>query len=292
MQVVLRPMGIEVPPVLTYLDKGLGACILRAGVRLWDSGALSPAAAIKITNHNLDCPTSLCHETGHQVAHLVNWNAELGEALFRTLYPESPVAAEAWRDWASEIAADVHAFALLGYSPVPALATVVDGTSEQVFAMPFGDPHPFGWLRVLFNVELCRSWYGAGPWDDLAAAWLARHPLEHAPPGAQHVALVSAPRLARLAEVCTRHPMRAFGGRALSQVADPRRVAPAELAALARRAGASLYTSSYLQRTESLRILAWNTFQVAVNPERVLELSQQLEAWLVRVGSEPAAAAA
>ena len=70
MDVVLRPLGIEAPSVLTYLDKGLGASILRAGVRLWDSGALSPAAAIKITRHNLLRPTSLIHETFHQVAHL------------------------------------------------------------------------------------------------------------------------------------------------------------------------------------------------------------------------------
>jgi hypothetical protein len=57
MDVLLRPLGIESPPVLTYLDKGMGASILRAGARLWDA-SLSPAAAIKITRHNLWQPTS------------------------------------------------------------------------------------------------------------------------------------------------------------------------------------------------------------------------------------------
>jgi len=292
MQVILRPLGIEAPPVLTYLDKGLGASILRAGVRLWDSGALSPAAAIKITRHNLPRPTSLIHETGHQVAHLVGWNAELAAVLAETLASASPVAAAAWHDWASEVAADVHAFVLLGYSPIPALATVVDGTTEQVFGMPFGDPHPFGWLRVLFNVELCRSWYGSGPWDELAAAWTQRHPLDSAPPGAEHVARASLPRLRRLAEACTRQPMRAFGGRALYQLADPRRVSPPELEALAARAGESLYTSSYLQRHESLRILAYNTLQVALQPAAAPALSRQLEGWLERAGRSEAALAA
>jgi hypothetical protein len=93
LQVLLRPMGIDAPPVLTYPDDGLGASILRAGVRLWDSGALSPAAAIKITRHNLLRPTSLLHESGHQMAHLLNWTAELGEALWQALQPISPVAA-------------------------------------------------------------------------------------------------------------------------------------------------------------------------------------------------------
>ena len=63
MEKVLSPLGIDVPPVLTYLDKGLGASILRVGARLWDA-SLSPVAAIKITHHNLWQPTSLVHETG------------------------------------------------------------------------------------------------------------------------------------------------------------------------------------------------------------------------------------
>src|SRR5262249_31449987 len=87
MQVLLRQMGVDAPPALTYPDDGLGASILRAGVRLWDSGALSPAAAIKITRHNLLRPTSLVHESGHQVAHLLNWNAELRDALWQALQP-------------------------------------------------------------------------------------------------------------------------------------------------------------------------------------------------------------
>ena len=95
MDQVLRPLGIETPPVLTYLDKGLGASILRAGARLWDA-SLSPAAAIKVTRHNLWQPTSLVHETGHQVAHLVGWVPELAAALSTALASRSPIAAEAW----------------------------------------------------------------------------------------------------------------------------------------------------------------------------------------------------
>jgi citrate lyase beta subunit len=172
MDVVLRPLGIESPPVLTYLDKGMGASILRAGARLWDA-SLSPAAAIKITRHNLWQPTSLVHETGHQVAHLTGWAPELAAALQAALATHSPLAADAWHSWASEVVADVFAFSLLGYAPVPALATVVDGPARTVFRMPIGDPHPLGMLRVQFNVALCQSWFGAGPWDALGARWLA-----------------------------------------------------------------------------------------------------------------------
>lgn len=292
MDVLLRPLGIDSPPVLTYLDRGLGASILRAGVRLWDNGALSPAAAIKITRHNLLRPTSLCHESAHQVAHLCHWNAELGAALYRVLYPHSAAAAEAWRSWASELAADVCAFALLGYAPVPALADVVDGTTTQVFTMLYGDPHPFGWLRVLFNTELCRVWFGDGPWDTLRRVWIDRDSLDHAPPGPRHIAEVSLPHLGELAEACTHQPMRAFGGRPLSALADPHRVSPKELSALAARAGDSLYTSTYLQRHESLRILAYNNLQAAIAPERAPDLAKHLETWLESLGAEPPTTAA
>jgi hypothetical protein len=64
MEAVLQPLGREIPPVLTYVDKGLGASILRAGMRLWDQETISPVAAIKVTRHNLYRPTSLVHETG------------------------------------------------------------------------------------------------------------------------------------------------------------------------------------------------------------------------------------
>ncbi|MBK7699831.1 MAG: hypothetical protein IPJ39_14455 [Saprospiraceae bacterium] len=45
---ILKPLGKEVPPVFTFIDKGIGASILKAGLRLWD-GKVSPVAAIKIT---------------------------------------------------------------------------------------------------------------------------------------------------------------------------------------------------------------------------------------------------
>ncbi|CAM4450869.1 hypothetical protein NONI108955_29610 [Nocardia ninae] len=279
MDQVLRPLGIDTPSVLTYLDKGMGASILRAGARLWDA-SLSPAAAIKITRHNLWQPTSLVHETGHQVAHLTGWTKELAAALHAALAPHSPMAAAAWQSWASEVAADVYAFCLLGYAPVPALATVVDGPSSQVFRMPFGDPHPVSALRVQFNAALCRAWFGQGPWDALAARWQARHPLTQAPSDVAAIMAASMPLLPAIVEVCTRMPMRAFHGVPLSTLADPRRVSPGELTRLADRAGASLYTSTHLQRVEPMRILALTVL-------RGLESStapSEMETWLRRMG--------
>ena len=298
MERVLRPLGIDVPPVLTYLDKGLGASILRSGARLWDA-SLSPVAAIKVTHHNLWQPTSLVHETGHQVAHLTGWNAELAAVLDEVLRPVAPLAARWWRDWASEVAADVYAFALLGFAPLPALATVVDGSTPAVFRMLPGDPHPFGWIRVQFNAALCRSWFGPGPWDVLARVWARRHPRERADPEAAEVAAQTLPHLGTLVDACTRVPMRAFSGRPLAALADPRRVSPASLAGLARSAGPALYTSSYLQRLEPMRILAWIVLDGRSAPVAAGSASRPamataqplVEAWLRRLGGERSEAA-
>ncbi len=280
MEVLLRPLGIEVPPALVWMDKGTGAAILRAGVRLWGPGGPSPVAAIKLTRHNLGHPTALLHETGHQVAHLTGWTDELGDALLEELSPQSRELAELWHSWRSEIAADIHAFILAGWAPVPALANVVDGTTSAVHRIHAGDPHPPGWLRVMLNVALCRRWFGAGPWDALAAAWQQRHdPARHSSAGAW-VAAASVPLLARVIDVCTDRPFAAFKGRPIHALADPRRVSPPELAALAQRAGPSLLASRYLARRDSLRILAYLT--ASQSPEPAVQAAEvaRLHQWL------------
>ena len=43
MSPLLDQLGHTTPVVLTYIDKGLGASILKAGLRLWDGGAENPA---------------------------------------------------------------------------------------------------------------------------------------------------------------------------------------------------------------------------------------------------------
>jgi hypothetical protein len=288
----LRPVGAASPPALTYVDKGLGASILRAGIRLWDAAHPSPAAAIKLTRHNLSFPTALLHETGHQVGHLTGWNAELAEALHAALVPRSPQVAALWRSWAGEVAADVHAFAQAGWVPVSALANVVDGPTEAVYRIRLGDPHPFAWIRVQFNVALCRRWFGAGPWDDVGAAWFHRHPPDAVGGAVGSVTTVSLAALDEIADVCTRRPMRSFGGRSLAHVLDPQRVHPEALRDLELQAGGSLLTSSYLRRRDSLRILAVLAARTITDPARAAEHRARLRAWVSDLGADSSPRAA
>ncbi|GAB2603576.1 hypothetical protein [Kribbella endophytica] len=288
MDALLRPLGIETPPALTYPDKGLGAAVLRAGIQLWDRGGLSPVAAIKITRHNLAHPTALVHETTHQVAHLCGWNVELRDVLRSIVAPRSVVLASLWSSWATELAADVGAFALAGWSPIPALANVVDGPTSTVHRVRPGDPHPPSWIRVMFNVQLCRNWFGtAGPWSDLADTWQARHdPRASDDPDAQ-IASASLPMLAAIAEACTDRSYRSFGGRPLSSVADPGRVSPSALQELRRTSADSLLTSTFLARNESLRILALLTSDQPLDPSAATERTARLHDWLARLAPLP-----
>jgi len=279
----LRPLSLPVPPVLVYLDRGLGASILRAGLRLWDGGSVSPAAAIKITRFNLYRPTSLLHEVGHQVAHLTAWNTELPAALRRDV-PDRAVA-EAWAGWATELGPDLFAFAHTGYGAVAALHDVVAGESRQVFSYLPGDPHPIAWLRVLVGIEMCVRSYGAGPWDELRQAWLATHPLASAPPDLQPLLRGSVAQLPRIVEIGLRTRMRAFAGRSLGDVVDPTRVSPTALAQLRRAAGPGLLPSDHQLRTEGLRLLALSSLDVATRPERAAETTRAYESWMRRLGT-------
>ena len=284
MSLLLDQLGHTTPVVLTYVDKGLGASILKAGLRLWDGGAENPAAAIKIVRHNLLRPTALIHEAGHQVAHIVDWNRELAETLDGGLNDAPGGVADAWSSWASEIAADAFAFVHTGYASIAALHDVLAGEAAFVFQHTPGDPHPICYLRVLLGVETCRYFYGAGPWDALAASWTASYPTRTSSSRTQTLLEQSVPLLPRIVRLTLDTPQRAFRGRPLRALIQPERVSPAELRALEQRLGTSLYTSMHWVWTECLRLLALTGWQLAAGPVNAAEVLKLQEAAMLRLG--------
>jgi len=287
---VLDPLSKPTPVVLTYLDKGLGASILRAGLRLWDATSVNPVAAIKITRHNLHRPTALIHEAGHQVAHVLGWNDELAAAYRANLASRHGDLADLWAGWASEIAADAFAFAHTGYASVASLHDVLDGGDAIVYRYGERDPHPISFLRVLLGVEMCRAAYGAGPWDDLAASWTRAYPIERAPEPAASVIRSALATLPEVASVTLHTPMAAFGGARLVDRVDPARVAPNQLVAMEQRLGGALHTSMHWVWTEALRLLALSGLRIATGAGRSTAGTEHQTAWMLRLGGAVQAA--
>lgn len=276
----LSPLGRQVPSALTYLDKGLGASILKAGIRLWDPGVENPIAAIKAVRHNLLRPTALLHEAGHQVAHALRWNEELAAALRKGL-AGNPELVDLWESWASEIAGDAFAFVHTGYAELVALRDVVAGSDATVFQFLPGDPHPCGWIRVLLNVEFCRRSYGSGPWETLAAVWLTDYPLERASADIQRMLAASQQMLPKIVEIILHTPYRAFGGRSLTQLLDPMRVSPAALEKLRREASLA---SPYWLWNEAIRLLAMTGYQTGLGAREARDGIDEQEKLMMQLG--------
>ena len=278
MRVPLQAAGLPVPPALTYVKPGMGASILRAGIRLWSPGTINPVAAIKVVRHNLYRPTSLFHETGHQVAHLTGWVPSVRARIDATLSTD-PALRRMWSPWASEIAADVFAFLWTGYASVSALYDVV-GDARTVLRWPLGDPHPIGWLRTRLGCALCRSAYGAGPWDRLERAMMAEHPAERADATVLPLLERSAPHLEPLATALLSAPVPALGNRPMSRLIDPRRVSPGALADLERTSGRAAWSSPHLRMSEGIRLIALAGLREAERPHEAQRWIDVARTWM------------
>jgi hypothetical protein len=284
----LESLGEKVPPIVTYFKPGLGAAILRIGTPLWD-GSISQVAAIKVTYHNRLRTTALFHECGHQFAAVSGWNDAFQRLLLRELAPHGSEIAEQVASWAGEIAADAFAFAHSGFAAVVAVSDVISGTDADAFRFIPGDPHPIAYLRVMLGVQMCRQFYGMGPWDELAESWTSLHRVARA--DAFTAALIDAtlPLLPRVVTLSLLTELPCFRGRRLADLVDPQRVAPAVLRQLQRDAGAAAFTSTHWIWTECLRLTALSGLRFATEPELGREILNEQEAWMVKLGQQATA---
>lgn len=287
----LEPLRRQTPPILTYFKPGIGASILRIGTPLWD-GSMSRVAAIKITWHNRFRPTALVHESGHQVAGLTGWNDIFAGLLRAQLESAGAETAALVASWSSEMAADAFAFAHTGFAAVAALSDVVSGHGAQVFRLYPNDVHPIAYLRVLLGVEMCRRFYGIGPWDELAEAWEELHPIGKAPPLVASLVAAIRPLLPRIVDLALLTPLVCFERHRLADLVDPQRVSPGALRLMERDAGAAAFNSSHWIWTECLRLTALSGLRYATEPEAGRQILQQQEDWMIRLGQMTARQAA
>jgi hypothetical protein len=280
---VLTPLGREVPAALTYIDKGLGASILKAGLRLWDGTEEAVVSSIKVTRHNLARPSAIVHETGHQVSHSLGWVPELSAKLSAGL--GGGELGQLWAGWASEVAADGFAHVHTGFAAAAALHDVLDGTDTSVFQYLPTDPHPISYARVHMVLDMCRRSFGNGPWDALTTAWDAKHPIARCPRDVRPLVQSSVAVMRRITEIVLYTPYRAFGDLPLVALIDPSRVSPASLEALERQAGAAAFTSPYWAWNEAIRLMALNGYRAGTGAKELKQASETQERWMLRLGA-------
>lgn len=283
MQELLKPLNKETPPVLTYVDKGIGASILKAGLRLWD-GNISSVAAIKVTQHNLYRPTAIIHETGHQMAHILNWNEELSGALQSGLSNHPAIAGAAFAGWSGEMAADAFAFVHTGFAAVAALHDVVSGVPQSVFAYHQHDPHPISYIRVLVNIESCRQFFGNGPWDALEESFKNDYDINLVNFPSINLVKMCANAIPDVVRLVLKKKYRAFGNRSLSDIISPQKVSPPELEKLEHLAGPALYTSHAWIWKDCLRMLALGGYKIGTGKGDLPALYKQQEEWMTKLG--------
>ena len=217
----LKRLGLVAPTIVCYLDRGEGASILKSGIYLWD-GQSNPAAIIKVVRSAVPLPrlTSILHECGHQASHMTNWNKELAQILYASVFETggSRYLADLWSSWTSEIAADFWALHQSNFASVMGLYEVVTGSSDRVFRIIQGDPHPMAFLRVMMGLTFCKMAFGSGPWDDFMRVWQALYPIDATSAEPATIARESLPILPAICKAISNTKMKAFLGSSLNQI--------------------------------------------------------------------------
>lgn len=174
------PPFLAPPPVVCYLDRGIGAAIRRARTRL-PTGARSPVAVVRIPRERMigaGIASSLAHEVGHQAVALLGLlpGLKLAVRAAAARGRATPRVWPLWDRWISEIAADVWAVARIGIGAAVGLLGVVSLPAPFVFRVSLDDPHPPPWIRVRLACAIGQALYPHPQWDDLARSWAELYP--------------------------------------------------------------------------------------------------------------------
>ncbi|MDO8940305.1 MAG: hypothetical protein Q7U98_14225 [Methylicorpusculum sp.] len=171
----------DAPPVICYLDRGVGAAIRRARTRL-PGGGENPVAVIRVPRERMvgsSIASSLVHEVGHQAAALLDLVNSLRPVLQGLQRGSGPYNAvwSLWERWISEIVADFWSVARVGIASTLGLMGVVSLPRAFVFRLNLDDPHPPPWIRVKLSCAMGQALYPHPQWERLAGLWDAFYPL-------------------------------------------------------------------------------------------------------------------
>lgn len=214
----------KAPPVICYLDRGVGAAIRRARTRM-PGGGDNPVAIIKVPRERMigsGIASSLVHEVGHQAAALLDLVESLRPVLdglgrMRSAEQEAWLL---WKRWISEIVADFWSIARVGIASTLGLMGVVSLPRVFVFRLNADDPHPTPWIRVKLSAALGNALYPQPAWGRLAALWESYYPLERLPDAQQQRMRMLERTIPALVAVLINHRPAALRGSSVAQALE------------------------------------------------------------------------
>jgi hypothetical protein len=224
------------PPLICYLERGLGAAIRRARTRL-PGGGDNPVAIIRVPRERMigtGIAASLLHECGHQGAAQLHLVESLRRELVarRATSAMDAMAFACWYRWISEVVADLWSMANLGIGATLGLMAVVSLPRAFVFTRSDG-VHPIPYVRVQLSCAIGRALFPHPQWDGLLRLWRAMYPLPREPETRRLLSALDA-SLPAFVELLVSHRPPTLRGKNLSEVLPVASRQPARLEALFR----------------------------------------------------------
>lgn len=226
----LKTAPYQAPPLVCYLDRGIGAAIRRARTRLPGGGA-NPVAIIRVPRERLigsGIASSVIHEVGHQGAALLDLVASLRAAMEGRGRGPDAQAWQIWSGWISEIVADFWSVAHLGVTSTQGLWGVVSLPPAFVFRIQQGEPHPAPWIRVRLSAAIGARLFPDPQWAALTRQWERLYPIPDDPELRATLTALDRTRPA-LIDLLVGHRSAALGGRQLGTFFPIRQRQPARL---------------------------------------------------------------
>ena len=229
------PEFYEAPPVICYLERGIGGAIRRARTRL-PGGGENPVAVIRIPRERMigsGIASSLVHETGHQAAALLGLVPSLRQVLQdKQRAVHEPMPWRLWERWISEIVADCWSIARVGVVSTLGLIGVVGLPRPFIFRIDADDPHPAPWIRVKLSCAIGDGLYPHPQWKRIADLWESYYPLADLDGERRNLLAQLQQTLTEFVTTLIDHRPQALRGRSLREAMKVEERTPGRLAAL------------------------------------------------------------
>ncbi len=220
----------EVPPLMCYLDRGIGAAIRRARTRL-PGGGENPVAIIRVPRERMvgsGIASSLIHEVGHQATALLDLTTSL-RPLLQGMQRNGGMAWRLFERWIGEILSDLWSCARLGISATLGLMGVVGLPRPFVFRLSLDDPHPVPWIRVRLSCAMGQALYPHPQWERLANLWGAYYPLDGIDGPRRRLFAELLAAMPGFVSLLVNHRPRSLLGRSLKEALDVAQRQPAQM---------------------------------------------------------------